>query len=312
MKRMYLKNTQLLLMTLLLNAKDNSEITLLKEIYAQIVSKFILGVKTLIKEEMWEENESVRTSCCEGSRYTNIASIELVHNEDCAPNVNQLKREELKQYKQMAIRSRIYKVLRGRKVNKRFVQGLKVPFDREKYEAVNEARSLGYSLSVEEIAKGSSTKSFKDAYDLLKKVKNMHMILLNSFYKIKIYNTLDAHYLFTLIERVDGYYINAVKIFGGAIARKKETLAMSAREIEESLERIKKDLLAWKDYIFVPDKKYIEERKAINKLKWIESSKKKYAIKKGAIKPKVGGFRSGNIKGKVKSILDKFNKAFNI
>lgn len=312
MKRMYLKNTQMLLMTMLLNAKDKDEIALLKEMYVQMVPKFISGVKAMIKEEMWEENESVRTSCCENDIYPTIIPIELVHNEDCAPNTEQLKKEELRQYKQMATRSRIYRALRGKKVNRRFVQELKVPFDREKCEIANEARSLGYVLSAEEIAKASNTKSVKDAYDLLKKVKGMHMILLNSFYTIKIYNTLDAHYLFTLIERVDGYYTNAIKIFGGAAAGKKETLAVSAREIEENLEKIKKDLLAWKDYIFVPDKKYIEERKAINKLKWIQSSKKKQIIKKGAIKPKVGGFRSGNLKGKVKSVLDKFNKAFNI
>jgi len=307
MYKMYAKNIRLLLITLLLNVKEKSEVEALKEILKYIKPKTTIRIMNNELFDNWESNESIKY--IENILLIKVFDVALIHKDEVAPDIELLNKEELKQYRLIAIRSRLGKNLRKRKLNKRSIEQLKTQFDREKHEIIKEAKSLGYTFSNEDAIRVRNTRGFREVYDVIEKIKGMHMVLLYNFFTSKIYNGLDAHYLFNQFEQVDQYYINAIKILGGVITGKEETLPLTTKEIKDNLKKMETELTNWKGHIFVPDKEFIKTRKSINRLKWTQETKNQGLAK---IKPKVKGFRSINLKNKVKSIVDKLNKAIYI
>lgn len=244
-----------------------------------------------------------------------IATISLIHDNLAKPNLEKLEKDSLKECRQIAIHKMIYKTLRDKHPNKDIVKSYKKPFAHEKYDIISEIKTFGYNISSGTVQKFWEDRSQSaNYYQLIENIKDVHMIVLNTFYKTPIFNVLDAHYLFTLLEQIDEYYVSMLKIMGETMKNMepntelvKKVNTANVKEIRDEIEKMKVELKIWKNNKFLPDKEYIEKKKIVYRIKWQQHKQKEYQkrmSKKANLKRQELLMKKADIlKGKFKDVI---------
>ena len=255
---------QQLLIALYLDAK--TEIESLRKLSIMIAQKTqLISEHFMIKEKLsvWKMYQEQYKYALKNeidnereSPFKDIIVVKLEHGNP--PNIGKLRNEEIKESKQIAIHINIYKALK----EKRLSENKRKKFDIDKYELSEKMRSLGFNVP-EKI--NYSNKIVNERYKLVQSIKDLHMIIVNTFFSTAILNPLDAHYIFDMLEKVNKLYISSINMFGLLIETNKKE---DTEEIEESIEQIKEQLIAWKANKFMPDNEYIEKKKQLYRLKW--------------------------------------------
>jgi hypothetical protein len=234
--------------------------------------------------------------------------VDFKHNKELPPNLELLEKNGLKENKEMALHLSIYKSMKGHKISHELLKAMKKPFNRGKHEIIEDAKAKGLALEKDASATYWTAKKHGQHLQLMEAVKDVHMMVLNTFYKTPIFNVLDAHYLFTLLEQVDEYYGHTLKLIHNGILGKAEEEKLSMKEdhspqsIRDFLERLREELKIWKNNKFMPDEEYIAKKKIIYRSRWQQHKKQQYQqrlAKKAGIKRQIALQRKADaIKGK--------------
>jgi hypothetical protein len=203
-----------------------------------------------------------------------FATVEFRHNPRLAPDVDRLERESIQESRLMAIHTVISKGLRNHSLSKDRLRVLKKPFKIGKYELTIEAMAQNPTLDPKAIVQFWEDKKSGYYLQLVETVKYMHTIILNTFYTTPIFNVLDAHYLFTLLDQIDEYYVKTVSALVAAIQDPSND--HKPKDIRGDVEKMRQELKIWKNNKFMPDEEYIEKKKVIYRSRWQQHKKKQY------------------------------------
>lgn len=317
--------TEPLVLLLLLNARDKDDIKTLYELAAPIFDAKA-DFKELVNITEWYEwltshdkshnRLQLKLKSFKTELNLGFLEIELTHSEEHAADMDGLKKAELLEARQIATHITIYRKLRHRKVKKNYWKA----FNPCKYDLRREAMTFGFDIP-EEV--DYSRKSVDAAYKLVESVKNMHMVVLNTFFTTAIFDSFDVHYLFTLLEQVDQLYVSSVKIFGESVTGGKgqNDSELSEESIMATIAEVKEELKAWKNNKFMPDEEYIEKKKKIYRIKWQQHKQqqrqqriaKRAGIKKQDLLIKKAMLLKGKLKGDLRQKnLSVLNRVINI
>lgn len=202
-----------------------------------------------------------------------VQILEYNQNPQAKPNIEKLERESIQESKEIATHLILCKTLKKHKLRKDKIKNLKKGFTLEKYDLMYEIKSKGHKLENDKIKKFWNNKKSVEYLKLIDAIKEMHFAVVNTFYKTSIFNVLDAHYLFSLLEQIDERYIQAIHLIGNAIEEKKED-ENAQKEFGDFIGKMKEELKIWKSNKFMPDEEYLEKKKKVYKTKWEQHRRK--------------------------------------
>lgn len=198
-----------------------------------------------------------------------IANVNYKKNVKLKSDIGKLESDGLKESKQMALHLEIYKNMKNKRISKEKLKLTKKPFSLAKYELTREIYSRGHNVPIEAIDEFWRNKTSGYYLQLVEMIKDSSNYVLNTFYKTPLFNVLDVHYLFTLLEQIDEYYVKAIHLAGNAIEGKAE----QSKVIRGDIEKLKDELQIWKNNKFMPDEEYIERKKIIYRSRWKQHKK---------------------------------------
>jgi len=290
------------IVALLLNARSKNEINSLLEFNQSLMG----STRTILNGEVgtsdWYDwfSSSDRTKSTVYKVLKNLKfryrlsliTVNLIHSEELVADTDKLNKAELAQNKQIATHLIIYRNLRRKNIKTNYNK----PFNPHIYDLHKEAITFGFDPSKE---LPYNKKVFNKAYDLVENVKDMHMIALNTFFKTALFNSFDAHYLFTLLEQVDKLYVSAMNTF-----KEEDKKEEDENNIMITIRAMKEELKRWKNNKFMPDEEYIEKKKKIYRIKWQQHKEKKkkqiIAKRAGIKKQEMLMLKAMQLKGKLK------------
>ena len=304
-KKFAYETMQVLLLTLLANCESDDE----AKQYITFANSFLekegnLVLKDFImnRKKMEIYRDVLKESSIDPYNFAfewKMEQLNIVHEIKLKPNTEKLETDSYKEAKGMLRYVNLYKKLRNKSLNREIVKSKKNSFSTMKYEITIELTNRNMVALPESLFRFWNSKQSSFYLQFMQKLRDTQVIIANTFYKTPIFDVLDAHYLFTLLDQVDEYFNQTMKLIGQAIEYGKEDITSPPREEDKKMKLTKKaqlydqgisqirgdveklceELKVWKNNKFMPDEDYIEKKKVIYRSSWQLHRRKLYQQK---------------------------------
>ena len=294
LKKFACETMQVLLLTLLANSESNSE----SKVYSKIALDILAQENTLILKDFFVNKGKVeiyrdilKACSIEPDNFSfdwKMEELKIVHNSDLKPNIGKLEKDSLTETKEMVRYVNISKKMRNRSINRNLIKLKRTPFSTMKYEISLELINRNMVALSDSLVRFWEGKQSSYYLQFMQKIRDTQVIVANTFYKTPIFDVLDAHYLFTLLDQVDGFFNQTLKLISKSIEFDKDDAMSPPREEDKQMKLNKKpqlndkgitqmrgeidklleELKVWKNNKFMPDEVYIEKKKVIYRSSW--------------------------------------------